>query len=100
MRSFYDLSPEKSEEVRLICSSIVDEFLTSFGSIRQVSTKLGVSKSNVHKYVHTYIKEIYPESYVFLVRLLEYNKVNRFRKRFLWGDLDEDEFFIKRKGDS
>lgn len=84
---WYELSPYQQNvalEIKSKCESICDWMLNEKCTIRQAAQELGISKSWIHRLIHTYIKRFYPEEYQQLIRLLRYNKKERVKPRRCW----------------
>lgn len=71
-------------EIRNKCQTICDYIIDEKCSIRQAEKELCISRSTIHQYIHTYIKRYYDEEYMQIIRILKYNKNNRFKQRKYW----------------
>lgn len=65
------------------CKVIIRYILDEKMSIRQCAAESCISKSTVHRYIHSYICMYYDEEYVQIKRILKYNQKHpeKFRKR-------------------
>lgn len=70
--------------VRDECKQIIEYFLDYRGSIRQCADWVGMPKSRVHRYIHTYICYYWDEEYVRIQNILSYNRRYRFKPRAQW----------------
>lgn len=70
--------------IRKDCVDIINWFMNEKGSIRQCSENLIISKSTIHKYIHTYIQYNWYDSYIEIKHILKFNKEYRFRSRSRW----------------
>lgn len=70
--------------IRKICEDIASWMINEKCSLRMCAKELGYSKSTIHKYIHTYIKEFYEEEYAQIVTILRWNRKYRFRPRSRW----------------
>lgn len=75
---------EKLYKVKHRCESICQWFLNEQGSIRMCANNLGLSKSLVHRYLHTYITQYFDEEYCQIIRILEWNKRHRTMPHKYW----------------
>lgn len=46
--------------------------------------ELGIARSTIHRYIHTYIKQDYNDSYGEITSLMKYNKRYRCKPRRYW----------------
>lgn len=74
----------ESLEMRQICEKICDYIIDEKCSIRRAERELCIPRSTIHQYIHTYIKRYYDEEYMQIIRILDYNKRNRFKPRKKW----------------
>ena len=61
--SVYGYELERLLKIKHQCDEICAWFLNEKGSIRMCAKNVCMSKSLVHKYIHTYIKKYYDEEY-------------------------------------
>lgn len=55
-------------------------------SIRDCAKDVGMPKSTVHKYIHTYIRDGWDEEYQEIKVILRWNKRERFKPKKYWHD--------------
>lgn len=60
----------KIYEIRELCESICNYIINYNYSIRRCAKELDVSKSLVHRYIHSYIRCYYDEEYCIIKSLL------------------------------
>nr|DAZ19331.1 MAG TPA: winged helix-turn-helix protein [Caudoviricetes sp.] len=77
-------SDEKVIKVQTNCDRIISYFHDYRGSLRMAEAKLGISRSTIHRYIHTYIKQDYNDSYGEITSLMKYNKRYRCKPRRYW----------------
>lgn len=83
----YSGTPEQIQRIydmRFKCEAICEWMLSNKCSIRKASQELGIARSTLHNWIHTYIRDFYYEEYRQLLRLFKYNKKERFRPRKYW----------------
>lgn len=71
-------------ELREDCQKIIDYFLDYKGSIRQCADWVGMPRSRVHRYIHSYISYYWYEAYCRIKNILSYNSKYRFKPRAQW----------------
>lgn len=75
------LSDIKQAQVIQTCDKIIEDLTSNHSSIRQCSDNIGVPKSTIHLYIHTYIREYYNSEYKEIQHLLQFNKRYRCKCR-------------------
>lgn len=86
----YSGNPEQIDiiyKLRSRCESICEWMLSNKCSIRQAAEELCISRSTLHRFIHTYIRDYYDEEYRQILRLLDYNRKERFKPRKYWRGL-------------
>lgn len=78
-KEYYELSKIKKD-----CVDIINWFMNEKGSIRQCSENLRISKSTIHRYIHTYIQYNWYDVYVEIKHILKFNKEYRSQPRSSW----------------
>ena len=66
------------------CKEIIEWMLNERTSIRRVAEETGLSKSTIHLYIHTYIRQYFDEEYQQIKVILRFNKKYRCRPRKYW----------------
>lgn len=79
-----DVTTLRTLKIRDNCERIINYMIEYKPSLRIAEENLGMSKSNIHKYIHTYIKTDYNDDYVQIVNILRYNAKFRRRSRKYW----------------
>lgn len=75
---------QKDDMITSRCEEIIKLFLDQQMTIRLCAENMCMSKSNVHKYIHTQIKDRYPTEYDQIRRKLQWNSKNLCINRKYW----------------
>lgn len=88
---YYDLEDYLDEEAQMTRKeiiSIINWMEDNRPSLRQASEDLCIPHTTLHKRIHTYVKDYFPEDYAVIKHLLYMNKKYRFKRRSLWRPSD------------
>lgn len=77
---YNDTAKNIDNNCRLICSWLLDNKC----SIRDCSKEINLSKSQIHRLIHSYIRYYYNEEYYQILKLLQWNKRERFKPKKYW----------------
>lgn len=75
---------QKIYSIKHECELIINYMLNEKGSLRQCADNIGLSTSNIHRKIHSYIKHFYDEEYCQIVHILKFNSENRRKPRKYW----------------
>lgn len=78
---YYD---ENAKTINNKCKIICEWLLDNKCSLRDCEKEIGISKSQIHRLIHSYIKRYYDEEYYQIVKLLNWNKKERFKQKKYW----------------
>lgn len=72
------------DRISKLCEDVIYWLVDEKTSIRRAAKELGMSKSAVHRLVHTWIRYNYDEEYQQIRQLFRFNKRYRFCQYSLW----------------
>ena len=75
---------ERVLDIRSKCERIIDWMLNEKCSIRDCAKDVGMPKSTIHQYIHTYIRDGWDEEYQEIKVILRWNKRERFKPKKYW----------------
>lgn len=75
------------ESLLLECEKIYQMTVSRHMTVRQIADKLNLGKSTIDRRIRL-IKDIDPDKYLEVKKVMSYNKRYRFKKRRLWEPFD------------
>ena len=70
-----------------LCERIIEYLVDYKWTLRETSGNLDKPSSTVARYIHTTIRQNYPTEYRRIVKILEWNKIHRFKAKKYWTDI-------------
>lgn len=70
-----------------LCERIIEYLVDYKWTLRETSENLDKPSSTVARYIHTTIRQNYPTEYRRIVKILEWNKIHRFKAKKYWTDI-------------
>ena len=73
--------------IKRLCEKIIKYLVDYKMTLRETAENIDEPLSTIDRYVHTAIKTNYPIEYQRIVKILDWNKIHRFRPKKYWTEI-------------
>lgn len=82
----YEIDEDRIRIKQLCCQII--EYLTDYKmTLRETAENLDEPLSTIDRYIHTAIRMNYPTEYQRIVKILDWNKIHKFKPKKYWKEI-------------